>query len=274
MAVPHLIGRIIGADIRSERDLRRFVVRLMGLCVAAALAVDVINQLTFFAGWEASIRSWIISALVAMAISLPVGVAVGRAYLALFRAKEEVLELSRRDPLTGLLNRRALLESAEQPPECVVLIIVDIDRFKPINDTHGHLVGDDAIRIVARTMQDELGDFGLVGRLGGEEFALVSPEPVSDAMMARLWRFRDHIAALPIIAGEVVVHVTISAGVAQRHPGQPLLDLYRAADRALYAAKAGGRNQIVVDSNLDPDLAVGASTEESAQAHERRAYRG
>ena len=100
---------------------------------------------------------------------------VGSAQLELYRAKQLADTLSRTDSLTGLANRRALIEAAEATlPEVLALAIFDIDRFKAVNDTYGHLAGDAVLRSVGRMMDEELGALGRVARVGGEEFALLS----------------------------------------------------------------------------------------------------
>jgi diguanylate cyclase (GGDEF)-like protein len=230
---------LVSLQIRSQRELVSYVVRTTTLCALAALAVDVANQLVFFQGWSAAIRSWCITVGLVVAIATPVSRAIGKAHLALFRAGQT-------DPLTGLLNRRALFDGVEDGSTAMALIIVDIDRFKSVNDTHGHLVGDEVLRTVARLLGTCFAAFGRVARLGGEEFALVSNDLTRDTLLAQLDRFRRQIAETPIVAGSAAVTVTISAGVAHRREGQSFEQLYAEADRALYRAKARGRNRIVL----------------------------
>ena len=240
------LARVGTPSIRSRRELLHYVTRTTLICVALAVVLDVINQMVFFIDWETSIRSWIVTVGVATTVAVPVLFLIGRAYLQLYNAKLAVDELSRTDPLTGLLNRRALLEQAEDGPfGALALVIVDIDRFKRINDVHGHLAGDSVIRTVGQAMAAELGDLGRVGRLGGEEFALVSTSNAENHLIDRLWAFRDRIAANPIVTSGASIQVTISAGVACRTDGQSFDELYAEADRALYLAKASGRNRIV-----------------------------
>jgi diguanylate cyclase (GGDEF)-like protein len=235
--------RVFGTVITSDRDLRNYVLRTSLLCVGVAVAVDVINQLIFFLSWSEAFRSWAISAVLAGAIAALASLAIGRAHLRLFRANQVAEQLSRTDPLTGLPNRRALLDGAEAP-EAMVLVIFDIDRFKRINDTYGHLAGDEVIRGVAETMAADLEGLGQLGRLGGEEFALLARGTTPEALAAKLAAFRDHVATTPIIVGGTAVNVTISAGVALKAPNGTFTQLYSDADRALYLAKAAGRNRI------------------------------
>jgi diguanylate cyclase (GGDEF)-like protein len=272
MRIDDILDRLLRIRIEDDRQLVRFVAWSAAVCVAVALAFDVANQLVFFVDWETAIRSWIITVVVALVIAVPFLVAIAHANMRLFQAKQAVDELSRTDPLTGILNRRALLEFAQVPELSVMaLAIVDIDRFKRVNDTHGHMVGDEVIRVVAHTMVSELGGFGHVGRLGGEEFALVSSASTDDVLQ-HLWDFRDRIAAAPIIVGDAIVNVSISIGVAQREPGQSLETLFIEADRALYLAKASGRNRVV--SAGDMTATEDAPPVSSDAVLRERAHRG
>lgn len=235
------------SEIRDERELGRYVGRTTVLSAGFALCLDIANQLTFFSDWDSALRSWAVTILVAGGIALAASRAIGRAQLALWRAKAEVEQLSRTDPLTGLLNRRALFAD-DGLPDAMTLVIADIDRFKQVNDTHGHLVGDDVIRAVSRLMADHLGDLGRVGRLGGEEFAFLSSEVPLHVLARRLRAFRAAVEASSVAAGGARVTITVSGGLAVRRDGQSFDALYAAADRALYAAKTSGRNRILVDA--------------------------
>jgi len=124
-------------------------------------------------------------------------------------------------------------------------VIADIDRFKKVNDTLGHLAGDDVIRSVGQMMVEALGEFGTVARVGGEEFALLSSGAPPETLKTKLAAFCDRVATAPILVQGGAVKVTISAGVALPQPGQNFNQLYSAADRALYAAKTAGRNRVL-----------------------------
>lgn len=250
----HVTGGLFSAlksfEVQDQRQLKRSVLGVALLVTGTALAVDVMNQLIFFVSWQAALRSWMITVLLAGALSTVIAYFFAKAQLQLFVSKQEIERLSRLDHLTGLQNRRALLEWSEVRCETMVLVIVDIDRFKRVNDTHGHLVGDEVIRSVARVMDSELGELGHLGRLGGEEFALLSSSYGAADVLAKLSVFRSRMASVPMIIGDVVVTVTISAGMAQRGPAQSFIELYAEADQALYAAKAAGRNCIRLSPSL------------------------
>lgn len=155
------------------------------------------------------------------------------------------------DPLTGMLNRRAL-EAALQPllarkppfPRGIAVLLVDIDHFKRLNDTHGHLAGDAVLRIVSRELRRQTRRPDLACRWGGEEFLLVLADCDAQTALARAEGLRARIAALPPVGGVPVP--TVSIGVAHDPEcGETLDALVATTDEALYRAKQGGRNRVV-----------------------------
>jgi diguanylate cyclase (GGDEF)-like protein len=147
-----------------------------------------------------------------------------------------------RDPLTGLSNRRALAAMLEQvlaagTPFCLALL--DIDRFKAVNDTHGHVAGDGVLVQVADALRASAGGHGLLARYGGEEFAWLMPDTALEQARLQCDYLREAVAfasqALP---------VTISVGVTAGAPGERLAEVMQRADGALYAAKHRGRNRV------------------------------
>lgn len=241
----NFFARVVRASIANERELVGYVISITAICVVIALAVDVTNQLVFFVDWTTCLRSWAITAILVFALATPISRAVGKAHLELYRAKMLAEDLSRTDQLTGLPNRRALMEVAfAARSETLALVIVDIDRFKRVNDTYGHLAGDKVIRSVGQMMAAELGAFGCVARVGGEEFALLSTGVSAQSLAAKLMAFRDRVESTPVLAGGPAIRVTISAGVAVRREGDTFDHVFSQADRALYIAKTSGRSRI------------------------------
>ena len=164
---------------------------------------------------------------------------------------------SRADSKTGLLNaatwdREATAEVARAVRTRLPLAIalLDIDKFKVINDTYGHLVGDQVLKEIARTLNGMLRDYDVAGRFGGEEFSLLLPQTRAVDAFRIAERVRANIAALSVIApgetGGERVQVTVSIGVAALDSGsrRELTQLMAAADAALYRAKASGRDQV------------------------------
>ncbi|WP_420136266.1 GGDEF domain-containing protein [Sphingomonas sp.] len=252
------MGPFSRTELRNDRDLALYVLFTTLLCVSIALAVDVANQLFFFTNWANAIRSWVITVAVVLCIAIPVTRKLGRAQLALYRA-------GMRDELTGLLNRRAFLDGVDDTT-FLALIIVDVDDFKNVNDRHGHWIGDQVLRTTASMMVKLLGEFGRVGRLGGEEFALLAYHDDHATLLDRLEAFRDTIAQTPILTDTIPVSVTISAGVATRNGEQSFQELFIRADSALYEAKASGRNRVV----LAQDGEAAGNVTRSLHTEERR----
>lgn len=170
------------------------------------------------------------------------------------RYHEEVHQLASHDSLTDFSNRRHFLEllekeiaRADHQSRLLSLAILDIDHFKRINDQHGHLGGDVVLRQVAHLMRARLGPEELVGRIGGEEFAILFPDIPADDVQRRCEALREAVATTDIAIGEMRVQMTISIGIARldaTHPDRPTL--MRAADAALYRAKDSGRNRICI----------------------------
>lgn len=164
-------------------------------------------------------------------------------------------ELAIHDSLTGLFNRREferqLREEAERSRRFgrpFVLLMLDIDHFKAVNDTHGHPAGDEALRAVAALLSGEVRSVDTVARYGGEEFAVLMPETAGSGGLTMAERIRVSIASQAItVAQGQAVNLTVSIGVATFAEGAGSeRELVAAADGALYAAKAAGRDQVVL----------------------------
>jgi diguanylate cyclase (GGDEF)-like protein len=159
------------------------------------------------------------------------------------------------DSLTGLLNharfkeRLALeLERARREGQELSLAIIDLDHFKGVNDTHGHLVGDRVIRGLARSLRKHLRRTDIIGRYGGEEFAALLPNTSPEQAAARLDKIRERFGATPFDGAHGrPFSVTYSAGIAGSGPHEGPEALISAADAALYAAKRAGRNRVERD---------------------------
>ncbi len=180
----------------------------------------------------------------------------------------QLLNASRMDSKTGLLNagtweREAASEIARavRTRSPLALILIDVDHFKIVNDLHGHLAGDKALRAIAHVFRIFLRDYDLAGRFGGEEFAVLLPQTSAADARHIAERVRLHIADTPIRISDdpaaVPVHITVSMGVAalgqtwQRTTGSQLTDLLAGADRALYQAKNEGRNHVVMVTDTE-----------------------
>lgn len=175
------------------------------------------------------------------------------------RLEAELRRLADTDPLTGALARRRFLEVCARdwprrpaqenagqgsPGRGACLLMLDIDRFKLVNDSHGHAAGDAALIVFVTACRSALRSLDAVGRLGGEEFAilLVETSPEDGATIAE--RIRAAVAAHPVATESGPIGITVSIGLAAAEPGESLQAAMRRADAALYAAKNGGRNRV------------------------------
>ncbi|MDO9383771.1 MAG: sensor domain-containing diguanylate cyclase [Hyphomicrobiaceae bacterium] len=164
----------------------------------------------------------------------------------------ELRKIARHDGLTNLLSAVAFrrtaaveVERARRYGRQVSVTVLDIDHFKTINDTYGHAAGDYILRNVAAIIKEELRPFDIVGRTGGEEFAILFPDTDFDGALAAAERLRQAIAASPIAVSGTTVSVTASLGVADCRCGEIKSDPALAqADHAMYRSKKEGRNRV------------------------------
>jgi two-component system cell cycle response regulator len=170
----------------------------------------------------------------------------------LISAREELRFRATHDELTGLSNRRVVLEAIDREyARCrreggsLGIILIDLDHFKNVNDTYGHLAGDAVLREAARRMTASIRPYDTLGRYGGEEFLVLAPSCNSSGAVKLAERIRESIQALPMPSVAGPVSITASCGVAVSTSAKPLdpQELLRLADEALYRAKENGRNR-------------------------------
>ncbi len=180
----------------------------------------------------------------------------------LVSARESMRHAATHDGLTGVLNRGELMEAlarelgrARRDKKPVGVILADIDHFKNVNDTHGHLYGDEALKEIAHRLRSRLRVYDSVGRYGGEEFLLILPGCDLVNTIVRADDLRATIASQPIVASKISRAITASMGVAVASElGETDVEaLLGQADRGLYAAKKNGRNRVehVKDASLN-----------------------
>ncbi len=171
----------------------------------------------------------------------------------LVTARESMRHAATHDSLTGLMNRAEVLqlldrelERARRDSKPVGIILADIDHFKEVNDSLGHLYGDEALREITRRLRSRLRGYDGLGRYGGEEFLLLLPGCDLEHAVQRGNELREFVASLPVVSAGVKRLITMSMGVAVWE-GSGLADveaLLGQADEGLYAAKAKGRNRL------------------------------
>ena len=159
------------------------------------------------------------------------------------------------DPLTGLWNHEEILKKLDQELAQtkrnggkISIIMADLDNFKSVNDTYGHMAGDAVLRIVTQRMLERMRPYDALGRYGGEEFLVVLPASNQEAATALAERMRSIISETPVDTSEGLLPITMSLGVATSCRDHLLeaAALVRAADAALYQAKQAGRNRVAV----------------------------
>jgi two-component system, cell cycle response regulator len=171
----------------------------------------------------------------------------------LVEAREGMRFQATHDPLTSLWSRGVIVELITREVErshreksLIAVMMCDIDHFKSVNDKYGHLVGDDVLREVSRRLQNSVRSYDMVGRFGGEEFIIVLNKCDPSSVISRAENLRNSIAAKLIQASPNPLQITVSLGMAlsSEFPTSSADELIYAADQALYAAKAAGRNCI------------------------------
>lgn len=176
------------------------------------------------------------------------------AELRLAEMSQKLFLLATTDALTNVSNRRHFMEQAQaEQKRCqreqfnYALLMLDLDSFKEINDNHGHACGDAVLTAIANTIKLALRDYDLLGRIGGEEFAILLPNTTRTAALSISERIRDSVEKLNITSNGHAVKTTVSIGVAlSKNTDKNLEEMLLIADKLLYQAKENGRNQVVI----------------------------
>ncbi len=251
--MPHLDGLQVCKNVRNpdERPAEPYVYII--LLTAKSQKTDMVT------GLEAGADDYLTKPFDAQ--ELRMRLRAGRRILDLLdelvRAREIMREQARKDSLTQLCTRATVLELLKRELERsqrhsidknapVSVVLADLDHFKHINDTYGHLAGDAVLREAARRMRDAIRPYDSIGRYGGEEFLLVLSNCDTSGAVAIAERLLQAVRKDTIVLAEGTVSVTLSAGVATSGIVQDPEILVGAADAALYRAKRGGRNRIEV----------------------------
>jgi diguanylate cyclase (GGDEF)-like protein len=224
--------------------------------VVVALSVSMLTVGYFVAGSTPSPRALLFATLIPAVLVPLFHLPQVIAHIRLKDMQRELEQLASFDSLTGLLNRRvffsradAILAATDASERPVGVLMADVDHFKAINDQHGHLFGDDAIRAVASTLVDAVADATqadsgqrLIARFGGEEFVVLIEGVGRERLLAIAESVRNDIAKYLPLHLAAPLTATISIGATVRDAGQDIDTVLRAADAALYDAKRAGRN--------------------------------
>jgi two-component system, cell cycle response regulator len=180
--------------------------------------------------------------------------------LAVVSRSQRLLQLATSDPLTGLFNRAYVddrfaieLSRARRYGKPMTIAVLDADRFKSLNDTHGHLAGDLVLRKIGAILRDSFRQSDTAGRYGGEEFVVILPETDIEAAQRKLESVRELVAttAIALTTRGVKAQVTISAGLASfPQDGEDAAELFALADERMFQAKTEGRNRVVARSEV------------------------
>lgn len=260
-------------DFNDRTIVLRYALHLSGRMALVAWGLIVLLHLLFhalgllpYSVWQGILIGTVMGIPLTITLGVLATIVVGRSITALADARLEYLRQSRTDMLSGLPNRRAFTEALASD-ERGVLLLLDIDRFKQVNDRYGHLAGDEVIVAVAREFAGLAGDHHLVARIGGEEFAVFFRDMTIEEAKRAADEARQAVETTVISAGGQRLNVTISGGLAMIAAGRDYAAAYSAADRALYLAKGSGRNRIVDEGELATlATTIPPMTEPSAQA--------
>ncbi|MBJ6979518.1 diguanylate cyclase [Luteimonas sp. MC1895] len=230
--------------LRGDRSGRVVMVSWLPLMVFTTLVATGLMEL-----WSAP--PWLAQGLAGSFALASLLLAIGLAdkLLELRRDRDQASALAVADKLTGLLNRagieaelRRALQADQAGGMCIAF--VDLDNFKPVNDEHGHGVGDQCLRVVSQRVRNQLRGGDLIGRYGGDEFLVVLPAtPLADAL-AVAERMRVSVNGRPLTIEHHRLRASLSIGVAESRPGDSVEALVERADAALYASKQAGRNRV------------------------------
>lgn len=254
---------VIGHALLTDRETRKGRAwRLLFGGAVMIFTVLVMRAGAALSGWvdfaqpqNAIAMHWvqIISFVVVMATAL-LG-SVGFLLMIKERTDREIMHLAMTDSLTGVSNRRALMEQAEllkaqRGDRPLSVLMIDVDHFKRINDTYGHPAGDEVLRQGAALMAQRLRAGDVLGRYGGEEFCVIAPDTDTEGALTLAESLREIVSIRPIETEAGAVAVTVSIGIAASPAGsvRALASLLADSDHALYLAKHAGRNRVVLSN--------------------------
>jgi len=255
-----LIGRR-----RGERVAERLAMMILRL-----LALVSLGFFLLILGYAAGLVQVNLLSLITQSLIVQPAIVSGIGFYTIFLLAADLADQTRRlaasDVLTGLLNRRgfedaarAIFGSARRHGRSLAVVVIDIDRFKEVNDLYGHPAGDCVLRAFARCLRENVARRDLVARIGGEEFAVIMADVDAEAALCAADALREKIGAMTIDCG-TPIRITASLGLAAYESGEDLHTVLGRADRALYRSKNLGRNRATLADAPDEALAVADPT--------------
>ena len=240
-------------DFSTRGWARVAAITVVGTLGCMAIAILTVSYTTEFMAPAAQALTWVSAILIPVFLSAPIFYFFASKLRELAIAHHELAIIASKDSLTTCLNRGAFVTLVDAylrqvnlaHPIAGALLVIDADNFKSINDRFGHAVGDEALKAIASTIKSALRPDDLLGRVGGEEFAVFLPKVDEPTAVTIAERIRQQVGAIALAAGSASVPISISVGGAGFHGHVLFDDLFKAADARLYAAKRAGRNRVV-----------------------------
>jgi diguanylate cyclase (GGDEF)-like protein len=243
--------------IGSDREVWQFTLSVTLITTIASQALLIAVFLLWGNAAFEFPRVLLLGALLPLLLAAPVSWVLATRQRELADTHARFAKLALTDPLTGLPNRRAFFSHATEALTGMrlngrhgALLVIDADRFKDLNDAHGHSIGDAALCHIGGILGECLRKTDLACRLGGEEFAVFLPGVTAADAASMAHRIVAAVAERPMLADALIIRVSVSCGYADTTVSYDLQRLYKAADDAMYGAKAAGRNRALEFSKL------------------------
>ena len=243
------------------------IVTLIAMLAAIIVTMSGVTLLNYFHGFQIRIGlALAFAAGVPLVVTPPIGWVLVGLLMTIARQEEEMRNLASYDTLTGLLSRHAFFETANshislanRNKSLFVVMLVDLDHFKSINDQYGHPAGDAVLKLFADVVNSVARRSDIVGRLGGEEFAIILPTTSTDEALEFSARLHKAVNQAVLKFGGALINYTVSIGLAPSSTARVnnLDNLLTRADLALYQAKRNGRNQTLVFNENTERAATG-----------------
>ena len=235
--------------IGSQRQAHRLAIKLLFAIVLGSIMLTALGSAIF---GEFRRDFFVYATVIPIVIGLPSITWATNTIYEMTRLKDEIERIAHTDELTGIANRRAFFNDAACLAEdiisnhtCHAMIIIDVDNFKIINDAYGHQAGDRALIVVASLLATAAQTCDVVGRIGGEEFAMFVASRFIHDSVNLAEKIRERVANTPIVVDNVSFSITVSIGHTVFEPSDTLISAMRRADKALYIAKSTGRNRLI-----------------------------